>query len=98
VWVSNGLDGTVTRIDAASRQVVATVRVGDRPVDGAVAPDGRVWIPNMGDSTISIVDPARNAVAATLRSGPGPFVVSTAFGDMWAPSYGGGDVWRYDLG
>jgi hypothetical protein len=52
----------------------------------------------MGDSTISIVDPARNAVAATLRSGPGPFVVSTAFGDMWVPSYGGGDVWRYSPG
>jgi YVTN family beta-propeller protein len=98
VWVSNGLDGTVTRIAAATRKVVATVKVGDLPVDGAVAPNGLVWIPNKSDSTISIVDPARNAVVRTIRSGPGPFVVGVAFGDMWVPSYGGDDVWRYDLG
>ena len=97
VWVSNGLDGTVTRIDATTNDVVATVKVGDLPVDGAVAPDGLVWIPNKSDSTISIIDPGRNAVTRTIRSGAGPFVVSVAFGDMWVPSYDGGDVWRYDL-
>jgi hypothetical protein len=37
-------------------------------------------------------------VVDTLRVGTSPFVLNTAFGDVWAPSYGGRDVWRLDPG
>jgi peptide/nickel transport system substrate-binding protein len=36
VWVANSRDGTVSRIDPASRRVVATIRVGQSPEDVTV--------------------------------------------------------------
>ena len=43
VWVANAKDGTVSRIDPATNQVTATVRVGGSPRDVAVG-SGRVWV------------------------------------------------------
>jgi hypothetical protein len=40
------------------------------------------------------IDPATNNVVGRVRSGAGPFVVTRAFGDMWASSWRGSDVWR----
>jgi YVTN family beta-propeller protein len=73
------------------------VEVGSQPVDGAIGPDGLVWIPNRDDNTVSRIDPATNAVVDTTRLGPTPFVLNTAFGDVWAPSWGGRDVWRLHI-
>ena len=43
VWVANTLDGTVSRIDPATRRVVATIRVGGLPRGVAVG-DEAVWV------------------------------------------------------
>ena len=43
VWVANSDDGTITKIDAARRRVVATINVGNRPT-GVVTTTGRVWV------------------------------------------------------
>jgi YVTN family beta-propeller protein len=94
VWAANRADGTVTRLDPRTNRVVAAIRVGANPVDGVVGPDGLVWIPNQGDDTISRIDPGTNRVVDTVRVGRGPFVVRQAFGDMWASSFAGDDVWR----
>ena len=45
VWIANG-DNTVTRIDPATKAVVATVKVGSTPQQGDIAPDGAIWVPN----------------------------------------------------
>ena len=46
---------------------VATVSVGDTPVQGVVSPDGRyVYVVNMGDGSLSIVDTGSNAVVKTV--------------------------------
>jgi streptogramin lyase len=49
LWVSNGQEGTATRIDVASGKALTTVKTGQQPVDGTIAPDGLVWIPNLKD-------------------------------------------------
>ena len=59
-----------------------------------MGPDGLVWIPNRLDNTVSRVDPATNRVVDTFRVGTSPFVLNVAFGDVWAASFGGDDVWR----
>jgi virginiamycin B lyase len=94
VWVANGGSGTVFRIDPATNRIVARIRVGEMPVDGTVASDGSVWIPVMRENAIAVIDPATNTVRERIAVGPSPFVVNEAFGDMWAPSFGGDDVWR----
>jgi YVTN family beta-propeller protein len=43
IWVANSGDGTVSRIDPRTRTVVATIRVGNRPV-GIAAGGGLVWV------------------------------------------------------
>ena len=43
VWVANAGDGTVSRVDPATRKVVNTIEVGNRPV-GVVVAAGLVWV------------------------------------------------------
>ena len=43
VWVANGLDGTLSRIEPSAGRVVQTIRVGGRPVDLASG-DGAIWV------------------------------------------------------
>jgi YVTN family beta-propeller protein len=43
VWVANSGDGTVSRLDAGSGKVIATVDVGSNPSDVAVSQRG-VWV------------------------------------------------------
>jgi len=93
VWVANG-DNTVTRLDPATNQAVATVKAGQQPQQGAEAPDGTIWIPNQSANTISVIDPGTNRVVRSVKTGYGPFVVRAGFGDMWVGSFQGGDLWR----
>jgi YVTN family beta-propeller protein len=98
VWVSNALDGTVSRVDPATRKVVATIPVGQNPANAAVAGDGTVFVPNVFDGTVSRIDPATNRVVGTIAVGQRPFPAAFAFGDIWIPSYGGRDVYRIHIG
>ncbi len=43
VWVANTDDGTISRIDPATNEVVATIAVGSNPV-GIVIADGRPFV------------------------------------------------------
>src|SRR5262249_26086409 len=47
VWVSNGSAGTVSRIDAASRRVVATIGVSSQ-LGGIAATPSAVWLSDFG--------------------------------------------------
>ena len=94
VWVSNDNSGTVTRIDPATNQIAAVIRVGNGPADGAVGPDGLVWVPNLRDGTVSRIDPADNLVVDTIPVVAGPFVLRSAYGDVWIGDFAGTTVWR----
>jgi YVTN family beta-propeller protein len=43
VWVTNYDDGTVSRVDPATNEVVATIEVGRHP-DHIAAGEGGVWV------------------------------------------------------
>lgn len=77
--------GWAVRLDPATNRVLARVRVGRTPGDGAIDAAGRVWIPNKRDGTVSRIDPATNRVVETIQVGGSPFVLNEAFGDVWAP-------------
>ncbi len=63
LYVPNRNDDTVSVIDAASLQVVATLDVGTFPTGVAVTADG-AWalVVNSGDDTVSVIDVARDTV------------------------------------
>ena len=43
VWVANTAGGTVSRIDPATSEVVATIEIGAAP-SGIAVGDGAVWV------------------------------------------------------
>lgn len=77
VWVANTLAFTVTRIDAETNRVTATIPTGQSPLDLFHGPTrvavghGSVWVAD-GRSDCSCVhriDPATNRIAETIRLG-----------------------------
>lgn len=77
--------------------MVATIKVGKKPENAAIADDGTVFVPNLGSNTLSRIDPATNKVVNTLSVGTKPFPAANAFGDIWVPSAGGTDVVRVHI-
>ena len=65
VWVANGLDATVSRIDSQTNQVSQVIAVGNGPT-GATAGEGAVWVTNSTDGTVTRIDPASGRVTRTF--------------------------------
>jgi YVTN family beta-propeller protein len=85
VWVANGDDDTVSRLevgDAVEPVTVATIPVGDRPADVAVGEEA-VWVVNRGDHSVSRIDPKSGTVVATIRLEHEPVRVAADEGAVW---------------
>src|SRR5262249_58805900 len=64
VWVLNGNDRTVSRIDPQTN-AVRTISVGGNPADLTVG-DGSVWVVDLG-ATVRRIDPQSGVVERTIR-------------------------------
>ena len=98
VWITDAQLPIVSRIDAAGREVAATVPlrfVSLSPV-GIAAGEGGVWVTdNRGDS-VAEVDPATNRVVKTIEVGNGPLGVTVGAGSVWVANHNDGTVSRID--
>src|SRR2546427_2845935 len=73
VFVTNEKSDDVTVIDAATRTVVGTIRVGKRPRGVAVSPDGRrVYVSNSNSDSLSVIDAKSLEVLKTVPAGIDP--------------------------
>ena len=98
VWVADSIDNTVTRIDPAGANAVATpILVGQAPSAIAVG-DGAVWVANTEDDTVSRIDPRSMAVTQTISVGARPTGIAAAGGAVWVANSLGGTVSRIDPG
>ncbi|MEZ5403221.1 MAG: YncE family protein [Bryobacteraceae bacterium] len=70
VWVSNKPRGTISRLDAKTNTVTATVEVGKQPCSGIAYGFGSVWAPTCGDKSVARVDARTNTLIATIPVGP----------------------------
>jgi YVTN family beta-propeller protein len=85
VWVANGVDDTVSRVDVGDPVepvAVATIPVGDGPVDVA-AGESAVWVVNRGDRSVSRIDPNTGTVVATIKFENEPVRVAAGDGAVW---------------
>jgi YVTN family beta-propeller protein len=100
VWVSNYVDGTVSRIDPTTNQVTATISLGGHPV-GIAAGYGSIWVADDNDGKVSRIDPVTNQVAATIQTRENAEGVAIGAGSVWVANYGtegqpGGVISRID--
>jgi len=82
IWVTNGADGTVTRIDPRGPHVEQTLVVGSLPA-GIGYGAGAVWVTNALDGSVSRIDPQANQVVQTISIGGRPIAVATGAGAVW---------------
>ena len=74
IYLAETASDEVSVIDGATDTVVATIAVGDGPINVAVnAATNRIYVANLGSDTLSVIDGATNAVVATIPVGDGPF-------------------------
>ena len=75
-YVTDYYEG-VKVVDTDGHRVVATVPVGNTPLDIAVDRSGRrVYVANVSSDTVSVIDAGTNAVIATIRVGSSPCAVA----------------------
>jgi len=64
VWVVNIGDRTVSRVDKATRQVIATIPLGEPPLyggGGVVVAGGQVWVDHLDDGSVYRINPQDNS-------------------------------------
>ena len=70
VYVTNNGNNSVSAIDTATHQVIATIPVGQKPMGIAITPNGQeVYATNQKDGTVSVIDTTTLTVIATIRTG-----------------------------
>jgi DNA-binding SARP family transcriptional activator/ABC-type transport system substrate-binding protein/DNA-binding beta-propeller fold protein YncE len=88
IWVTNGAEGTVSRIDPRGPHVEQTLVVGSSPA-GVAYGAGAVWVANALDGSISRIDPRANRVVQTISIGGRPIALATGAGAVWVADAGG---------
>jgi YVTN family beta-propeller protein len=96
LWLANANYDVVTRVDAATAKVVATIPVSAPAPFGVAFFQGAAWVG--GSGKVARVDPATNRVAGTLPLSPSssPLFTQVASGDagLWATDYDRGLLYR----
>ena len=97
IWVTNGADGTVTRIDPHGPHVEQTLVVGSSPA-GIAYGAGAVWVANALDGSVSRIDPLADRVVQTISIGGRPVAVAAGAGAVWVGDAGSDAVLALDPG
>jgi YVTN family beta-propeller protein len=95
VWVGNGYNNEVARIDLATGAVIKLIQVGDGPSNIAVGA-GAVWVTNRYDDTVMRIDPTSNVVAETIRVGEHPIGIAVGGGAVWVANSRDGTISKID--
>ena len=95
VWVVNGTEGTVSRINPVTHAVVDQIPVGSTP--SAVAVTGQnVWVTDSGDATVTRINAAANTVVQTTQVGNVPIAIASGPSGVWVTNSGDDTVNRID--
>ena len=94
VWVSNALEGTVSRIDTHTL-AVRTIDVGGSPV-GLAFGAGSLWVANSEAREVAQIDPESAKVVQRIPVGNGPRGVAVGFDAVWVANSLDGTVSQID--
>jgi YVTN family beta-propeller protein len=105
VWIPNSGEGTVSRIDPVTNEVVATIPTGGRPAGGwngqdptAVTSNGsEVWVSVNASRAVARIDPESNEVVETLPVEAQTYSLTVTDTDLWVVTLDDDAVLRIDL-
>ncbi|HEY3070048.1 MAG TPA: hypothetical protein VGJ34_06995 [Gaiellaceae bacterium] len=95
VWMADGQDGAVRRVDPSTGAITATVRLGDGPSAMAFG-HGSVWVTNEVEGSLVRIDPRTNSVVRAVSVGRNPVAVAVGADAIWVANSGDGTVSRID--
>ena len=97
VRVGNEGDGSVSRIDPATNQVVATISIGRKGFLRLAAGERRLWAAACIEKVVKVIDRATNQVSAvTFSTVPDPWYLTTAGGALWPTTDAEGGIFALD--
>jgi DNA-binding SARP family transcriptional activator/streptogramin lyase len=82
-------------VDARTNRIVASIRVGSRPVSVAASRNA-VWVGDAKDGTLTRVDPVSRRVVKTIGIGAPALDLAIGAGSVWVATGGFGTVVRID--
>ncbi|MCZ8517828.1 bifunctional YncE family protein/alkaline phosphatase family protein [Paenibacillus filicis] len=86
LFVANNESNSVSKIDLASKQVVATAAVGKDPYTAQISQDGKaLYVSNWGESSVTVLNPQDLSVEKTISVGlhPNAIAVNPMSGYMY---------------
>ncbi len=87
VWVPICSDGSVERVDAKSRKIVASITSGVANTEGGItAGAGSIWMPSDAAGVLSRIDPATNKVVSKISIPAGSFTAAFDSDSVWITS------------
>ena len=93
IWTLNQGDGSITRVDAKTRRVIATIQTGIPGHGGEIAFGANsVWA-TVIDIPLTQISPTSNTVVRQY-AGPGGDSVRYGFSSLWLTNLRGGQLWR----
>jgi len=90
------VDGSVARVDLATKAIVATIPVGSGEFGALAIGEGAVWVTTFDEDKLSRIDPATNTVVAEIAMGASPEGILVTPGAVWVSNHRGGSIWRVD--
>jgi YVTN family beta-propeller protein len=95
-FVANGGSDSVSAIDAATLEVLATIAVGDNPVGAWPGTDNVMYVDNETGKSISAIDPESLEVVLTYELGFTPGFAAILGEELWVTDVDGGRVVVFD--
>jgi YVTN family beta-propeller protein len=99
-FAANGHDSSVTVINASTKEVMATLKVGADPVGAWAGSDGNMYVDNEEGKSISIINVATMSVTGTIDLGfmPGFAAYNSQMKELWVTDPDNGKVhyWTFD--
>ncbi len=96
--VSDKVDNSMPVIDAATRKIIARVKVGKTPFNVTVdSSKHKAYVTNRGSNTVSVVDTAKDTVEATIDFGAEPVSVALADGKAYVTNCSSNNISIVDL-
>jgi YVTN family beta-propeller protein len=95
IYVANQSDNSVSVIDGAAGNVIATVPTGNLPYALDLNPlTNKIYVANQNDATLTVIDGTGDTVSATLPTGslPSGVAVNSVTNQVYVANRGSGNV------